>query len=115
MKHHVLVEPEYLAGRWFILKFGSSTSASWAPLPHTGKVLLFIPQQIQQHNAAALSKMLLVWCTWCAPRANVGSAGTKAGSLGRSDGPTTAKDPSTTRQKVVWSLWPGPGVGPNMG
>ena len=124
MKHHVLVEPEYLAGRWFILKFRStvhSTSASWAPLPLTGKVLLCIiagtsikQQQIQQ-SAAALSKMLLVWCTWCAPRANVGSAGTKAESLGRSDGPTTAKDPSTTRQKVVWSLWPGPGVGPNMG
>ena len=116
MKHHVLVEHEYLAGRWFILKFRSAV----APVPvgflcrTLVKCCCCLPQQIQQ-SAAALSKMLLVWCTWCAPRANVGSAGTKAGSLGRSDGPTTAKDPSTTRQKVVWSLWPGPGVGPNMG
>ena len=44
------------------------------------------------------------------PCANVGSAGTKAGSLGRSDGPTTAKDP-TRRQKVVWDESPALGWG----
>ena len=63
-------------------------------------------------HAAALSKMLLLYVV-VRPRANVGSAGTKAGSLGRSDGPTTAKDP-TRRQKDVWDESPARG-GANMG
>ena len=63
-------------------------------------------------HAAALSKMLLLYDVYVVvrSRANVGSAGTKAGSLGRSDGPTTAKDP-TRRQKVVWDESPALGWG----
>ena len=55
-----------------------------------------------------LSEMLLLVYVVRAP-CKCRQAGTKAGSLGRSDGPPTAKDP-TTRQKVVWS--PALGWGP---
>ena len=57
-----------------------------------------------------LSEMLLLVYVVRAP-CKCRQAGTKAGSLGRSDGPPTAKDP-TTRQKVVWSPSPGLGWGP---
>ena len=94
----------------------SSTSASLAPLPHSAKVLLLcvsrpllLSSRASRVHAAALSKMLLLYVV-VRSRANVGSAGSKAGSLGRSDGPTTAKDP-TRRQKVVWDESPALGWG----